>query len=167
MRASWKPAKNLVNNLVAVTGFVAGALFGCTLSLHAQDNAQVYMPSQAVAEWFEKLTRPDYDSMTMGMVKSCCDSGDAYPIVILQEATIGGKEPDGIAEVTDTRARDVKKPNGETKHRPDWSGPIRFKFAGEKVTREIDGNPTSTAWVFANNYVRLTIYCVVPLPPGF
>ena len=38
-----------------------------------------------------------------------------------------------------------------------------------KVTREVKGNPTSTAWAFLSvmdGHVSMT-YCVVPLPPGF
>ena len=100
-------------------------------------------------------------------VISCCDAGDAYPIVILQEASIGGKEYDGIAEVTDPTERLIIKPDGSKKWRQQWKGPLRFKYAGRLVTRELDGNPTTTAWVFAGMYMNAPyVYCVVPLPPG-
>lgn len=129
----------------------------------------VYQPSQAESDWFEHLKRPDYDAVTMGSVVSCCDAGDGYPIVILEEATIGGTQKDGLAEVIDPSARMIVKPNGEKKWRPEWTAPRQFHFAGKIITREIDGNPTKTAWVFASLDfgVPREIYCIVPLPPGF
>ena len=128
---------------------------------HAQDVPE-YRPPPDLARWFEQLTRPDFDASNMSVI-SCCDAGDAYPIIILQEATPGGSQEDGVAEVTDTSARIVIKPDGEHKYRPQWVGPTQFKFAGKKITREIDGNPTSTAWVFYSVHTGY-VYCVVPLP---
>jgi hypothetical protein len=128
----------------------------------------VYRPDKDTAEWFESLERPDYDSMMMSS-KSCCSSGDAYPIKILEEATIGGKQPDGRAVITDGSKRMIVLPNGSRKYRPAITGSLDLRFAGERVTREKNGNPTPTAWVFLRvmdgkvDYV----YCVVPLPPGF
>ena len=145
------------------------AAFGICASVTAcsvRADAPEYRPSDALAHWFESLDRPDFDA-SVDSVISCCDAGDAYPIVILQEATIGGGQLDGIAEVTDPGPRTVIKPNGEKKYRQPWAGPLRFAFPGKKVTREIKGNPTSTAWVFATTYTGVPmIYCVVMLPPG-
>jgi hypothetical protein len=127
-------------------------------------DAPEYHPSQDLANWFESLKRPDFDA-SVSSVMSCCDAGDAYPIVILQEATIGGSQEDGIAQVTDTSARIVVRPDGSRKYRSPWNGPNPFKFTGKKITREMDGNPTPTAWVFYSVFNNI-IYCVVPLPPG-
>jgi hypothetical protein len=46
--------------------------------------------------------------------------------------------------------------------------PFAFKFSSDRVTREVDGNPTDTAWVFFRvTYVNADfVYCVVPLPPS-
>ena len=76
-----------------------------------------------------------------------------------------------MAELSGVRGCMIIKPNGERKWRPEWTGPKRFKYAGNLITREIDGNPTKTAWVFAGGADRsygtmFKIYCVVPLPPG-
>ena len=132
-------------------------------------HGEIFRPTQALADWFERLKRRDWEKLTNEPI-SCCDAGDGYPIEILQEASIGGTEEDGIAEVTDTSPRMIIKPNGERKWRPEWTGPKRFKYAGNLITREIDGNPTKTAWVFAGGAdrsygTRFKIYCVVPLPP--
>ena len=127
-------------------------------------DAPEYHPSADLAQWFESLKRPDFDP-SKESVSSCCDAGDAYPINILQEASIGGGIEDGIAEVTDTSARVVVRPDGSRKYRFKWPGPTQFKFAGKKITREKDGNPTPTAWVFYSVF-RNYVYCVVPLPPG-
>ena len=127
-------------------------------------DAPEYHPSQDLANWFEAFKRPDFDPSVSSVI-SCCDSGDAYPIIILQEATIGGGQEDGIAQVTDTSARIVVRPDGSRKYRSPWNGPNPFKFAGKKITREMDGNPTPTAWVFYSVLTRY-IYCIVPLPPG-
>ena len=47
-------------------------------------------------------------------------------------------------------------------------GKFGFHFSSDRVTREIDGNPTKTAWAFIRNIQGLGdyIYCVVPLPPA-
>ena len=153
-----------------VIGVYIGVLVGCSSVRAQQDDyrGEIFRPSKALAEWFESLDRPDYDAKTMGTIKSCCDAGDAYPIIILQEATPGGEEPDGVAEVTDTSARLIIKPNGDKKWRREWTSPKRFHFPGKLITREIEGNPTQTAWVFATDYTGTPmLYCVVPIPPGF
>lgn len=133
------------------------------------DYGPVYRPDKDTAEWFENLDRPDYDASEMS-TKSCCSSGDAYPIKILEEATIGGKEPDGVAIITDGSKRMIVLPDGRKKYRPEIRAEdLMLHFAGEKVTREVKGNPTSTAWAFLSvmdGHVSMT-YCVVPLPPGF
>ena len=90
-----------------------------------------------LVKWFEGLHRKS-DRFP------CCGMGDAYPIVIDQEASLGGSEVDGIAHVTDGSAR--KYPNGDTRQ-PIPNGTV-IHFSGRQVTREIDGNPTSTAWAF-------------------
>ena len=131
---------------------------------------KVFRPSQEVADWFEGLMRPNRDKLGPGEAKSCCNAGDAYPIVILQEATNGGHDDDGLAEVTDTSERMIVRPDGSYKFRPEWKSDKRFKFAGELITREKDGNPTPTAWVFAgvdtlSGELKI-LYCVVPLPPS-
>jgi len=83
--------------------------------------------------------------------------------VILQEAYYRGGQLDGIAEVTDPGPRTVISQNGEKKYRKPWAGPLRFAFPEKKVTREIKGNPTSTAWVFATTYTGVpTIYALCP-----
>lgn len=149
-----------------VIGAYIGVLVGCSAG-HAQDDYQgpIFRPSQALANWFETLKRPDWKQGDA--VISCCDAGDAYPIIILQEATPGGEEPDGIAEVTDTSARLIIRPDGSRKFRSEWKAPRQFHFPGKLITREIDGNPTSTAWVFATDYTGSPLlYCIVPLPPG-
>ena len=152
----------------AAVGTVLGVC-AFSLAVHADDDVdyhgEIFRPSPDLARWFESLDRPDWK--VGDSIISCCDAGDAYPIVILQEATIGGEEPDGIAEVTDTSARLIIKPDGSRKWRPQWQGPTRFHFPGKLITREIKGNPTSTAWVFATNYTGSPfLYCVVPLPPS-
>jgi hypothetical protein len=152
----------------AAVGTVLG-ICAFSLAVHADDDVdyhgEIYRPSPDIAKWFASLDRPDWKAGDS--IISCCDAGDAYPIVILQEASIGGEEPDGIAEVTDTSARLVITPNGERKWRLQWAGPTRFHFPGKLVTREIKGNPTPTAWVFATvsaGYPKL--WCLVPLPPA-
>ena len=156
-----------ISAAILAIGFCA-SVAACSIQVRADDdyNGEIFRPSPALADWFEHLERRNPPP---GEPVSCCDAGDAYPIVILQEATIDGSELDGIAEVTATNARKVVTPAGHIKWRPEWTGPRRFKFAGKHITRELDGNPTKTAWVFARiEYGYLSfIYCVVPLPPAF
>lgn len=171
-----------ISAAILALGF-CGSVAACTIQVHAQNidappvdyRGEIFRPSPALSDWFEHLMRPNWEKELVrepGAAHSCCDAGDAYPIVILQEASIGGTEPNGIAEVTDTSARMIIKSNGERKWRPEWKMPIGFHFAGEFITREIDGNPTKTAWVFAGGTnpdqgIPFKLYCVVPIPPGF
>ncbi len=139
------------------------------------------------AEWFGRLKRPDVmaeiarnEASSVG-VTSCCDAGDGYPIIIDEEAYPPhiGRELNGRAHVTDPSAKMLLIPDGKggygKKYRPKMEGPLDFKFSADKVVREIDGNPTKTAWVFcAVEYPQSehpgymnTVYCIVPVPPGY
>ncbi len=143
----------------------------------------VYEPPKELAEWFDNLKRPDIASghphdNDMQSAESCCSAGDAYPIEILEDATPphGGTVENGVARVTDPSKRQIiiptRNPDGSyfryAKYRDEITGPLTFHFSSDRVTREKDGNPTKTAWVFVRviggkiNYV----YCVVPLPPS-
>jgi hypothetical protein len=133
-------------------------------------------PPPELADWFEKLKRPDVEQdmrdtgSAHGQVISCCDAGDAYPIEILEEAypPHTGTEENGLARVKDGSQRQVKKPNGEYKYRMEITGSLSFHFSGNKLTREKEGNPTNTAWAFLSilgGEIHRT-YCIVPLPPS-
>ncbi len=143
----------------------------------------IYQPPQDLADWFETLKRPDVaggqpHNGDMATVESCCSAGDAYPIEIIEEATPphGGTIENGVARIIDPSKRQIivptRNPDGSvfpyTKYREEITGPLTFHFSSDRVTREKDGNPTKTAWVF----VRVLggridyVYCVVPLPPS-
>ena len=154
----------------------------------------VFEPTQDLSDWFEQLKRPDIadghphsDVLTSAI--SCCSAGDAYPIEILEDASPphGGTVENGTARVTDPSKRQVivrmRNSDGSVytnaKYRADLEGFIPaitapevgkfgFHFSSDRVTREIDGNPTKTAWAFIRNIQGLGdyIYCVVPLPPS-
>ena len=145
---------------------------------------EMFVPSQDLSDWMETLKRPDivagkphHGDLSISAV-SCCSAGDAYPIDIIEEASPphGGEEENGVARVTDPHHRQIllsrRNANGsvykETKYRQEITGPLTFHFSSDKVTREKDGNPTKTAWVFCrvvDGNIDL-IYCVVPLPPA-
>lgn len=143
-----------------------------------------FTPSSDLAEWFENLKRPDIasghpHSQDLISAISCCSAGDAYPIDILEDASPphGGTVENGTARVTDPTARQIlvpmHNPSGSTynqlKFRDQITGPLTFHFSSDRVTREKDGNPTKTAWVFCRvlNHQIDYVYCVVPLPPSF
>ena len=132
-------------------------------------------PESELTKWFESLHRK-IDKFP------CCGLGDAYPVEILQEATPDPKGElfDGIARVTNVRS--ITFPNGDVRLSIPTGTVIHF--SDNQLTREIDGNPTATAWAFLS--VRRNgddqqdtsgtlnidgemhgVYCVVPLPPGF
>jgi hypothetical protein len=142
----------------------------CTPPLaFAQDAPEVHIAPD-VAKWFEDLKRPDIDPGAG--VTSCCDFGDAYPCEILEEAEPHTLEW-GRLRITDTTPRTLRIPTPTGAVREKFRSRITddppiYRYQGMKVTRERDGNPTSTAWVFAyvNDGKLDTIYCVVPLPPG-
>ena len=138
------------------------------------------------ADWFASLKRTDIvnakkrGELIEATAESCCDAGDGYPIRILEDAypPHTGTELNGTAEVTDRTAKTlvIKNHDGtyHKKYRPAWTGDPVFKWPGNKLTRELEGNPTKTAWVFArintdgepNPGALREIYCIVPLPPG-
>jgi len=144
------------------------------------------------ARWFEALTRTDVvDDKANGTVveaapQSCCNAGDGYPIIIDEDAypPHSGKEENGTAHVIDPSAKIIMVPNGKEadgsthytpKYRPAITGNLTFHFSGNKITREIEGNPTKTAWLFAKvgypsegmdaGQIKI-VYCIVPLPPS-
>jgi hypothetical protein len=112
----------------------------------AQDPPTI-TPSSDLVEWFESLKRPDVEAAIargepgagLGVV-SCCGVGDAYPIVIDQEAMSGHREQEGHATVTDPSAVvfNIKEADGTTKmkFRPAVTGRKTFTFSGELVTKE-------------------------------
>lgn len=163
---------------------VARAQDPSLFSLNPGEHFEIVEPD--MGEWFASLKRTDIvDAKSQGLVveaaaESCCDAGDGYPIRILQEPWPPhiGTEYNGVAEVTDRSAKTlvIKNHDGtyRKKYRPEWTGDPVFKFPGNKLTRELEGNPTKTAWVFAglgatdgsNQGTLQTIYCIVPLPPS-
>ncbi len=148
------------------------------------ETSEVIKPDDA--DWFASLKRTDVvDAKKDGtaieaMAESCCDAGDGYPIRILEDAypPHTGTEYNGTAEVTDRTAKTliIMGHDGtyHKKYRPAWTGDPVFKWPGNKLTRELEGNPTKTAWVFArietdgepNPGSLKEIYCIVPLPPS-
>ena len=134
-------------------------------------NPDAFHPDQALADWFEGLKRPAESRKTfLTDVVSCCDAGDAYPIEIIEEATIDGTQADGRARVKDPSARIIQPADLHEKYRPPLTrGPLEFKYAGVAVVKEKYGNPTPTAWAFLRvieGEIQF-VYCVVQLPPGF
>lgn len=140
---------------------------------------KIFEPDKDLAGWFESLKRPDvqqykldHDGDAGGDIESCCDAGDAYPIEILQDAfpPHTGREENGSARVLDGSQRQIKKPSGEYKYRMTIKPEnLKFNFAGNKYTREREGNPTGTAWAFLSVWGDGEIhkvYCIVPLPPS-
>jgi hypothetical protein len=137
---------------------------------------KIFEPSEDLADWFASLKRPDIQRIMKDVgeipyneVISCCDAGDAYPIEILEEAwpPPDGIKENGLARITDATKRQIKTKSG-FKFRDEITGPLTFHFPAKVVTREREGNPTGTAWVFLS-VVRgeiSKIYCVVPLPPS-
>ena len=139
------------------------------------------------SKWFESLKRSEFRDRIVE-VDSCCGVGDAYPIKILEDAYpphVGIKE-NGLAVVTDPSAKTLQIPNGKDelgrmtymqKYRPPITGKLEFAFSGNKLTREIEGNPTRSAWAFlrvvttGESTTRAGtidyVWCVVPLPPGY
>ena len=114
-----------------------------------------------LAAWFESLHR-DYDDL------SCCGAGDAYGVLILEEADPA--QPDnytGTAKVIDGLEKIIETDHGPKHRRPLPYG-TQFKFKYNHKS-EKQGNPTSHAWAFLGVHVDnvlSTVYCVIPLPPG-
>lgn len=149
--------------------------------------------SEEIANWHESLKRPDIEAArahgedVAAEISSCCGVGDAYNINILEEAwpPHTGTEENGLAVVTDPGAKNILIPDGRdalgriqyrSKYRyPIAPGQERFKFSGNKLTRELEGNPLKTAIAFlrvqssgeANPGSITMVWCVVPLPPSF
>jgi hypothetical protein len=170
-------------------GDMGGAMQGppaLTDAEMAERYGQVFEPKEDLSDWFESLKRPDIaagkphlgnaDNMT---AVSCCSAGDAYPCEILEEASPphGGTVENGRLRIIDRTKRQIrvmtKNDNGSRYGRMLYRGELNDdqefqKYSSDKVTREKDGNPTSTAWVFLRNDQGTVayIYCVVPLPPG-
>ena len=125
-----------------------------------QDRAPVDAPEsieyidQDRAEWFSQLRRTDVvidkaNGLIVGETPdSCCDAGDGYPIIVDEDAYPPhiGTEANGTAHVTDPSAKMIILPDGTKKYRPAITGNLTFHFAGNKITREREGNPTKTAW---------------------
>ena len=154
-----------------------------------QDRAPVDAPEsveyidQDRAEWFSQLRRTDVvidkaNGLIVGETPdSCCDAGDGYPIIVDEDAYPPhiGTEANGTAHVTDPSAKMIILPDGTKKYRPAITGNLTFHFAGNKITREREGNPTKTAWAFLHvgypsegmdaGQIK-TIFCVVPIPPS-
>lgn len=179
-------------------GFIAGLVIGVAWTIHSaraqyigdwgvtEQGIPELHPAKEMSDWMESLNRPSYDPDLMpNGVQSCCSLGDAYPIEIKEEAIPGYAKTEGYACVTDTRAIQIKLPNGSYKYRRRLDGNPCFHYTGVKLTREKDGNPTKTAWAFLkvgdpgeNPYASPDsvksdgptaiqyIYCVVPLPPA-
>ena len=121
----------------------------------------------ALAEWFMSLRREDN--------MSCCGLGDAYPCQILREADPDKPYEDtGLVQITDGRELNVLN---NTVHRPALRRGLQIAFPFFKMTKEKNGNPTDTAWIFLSVYEANPpsaetngvgqVYCVVPLPVGY
>jgi hypothetical protein len=149
------------------------------------DAKTVTIPEE-MAKWFENLKRQEVlnarehgDVVSqLPFTESCCGAGDAYPIIILEDAypAHSGKIENGRARVTDTSARRILLPDGSSKYRQAITGNPEFKFSGNKITKEIQGNPTQTAWAFLrvmSQYSTISggvidyVWCVVPMPPSY
>ena len=74
-----------------------GVAFCSLRPAHAFDHG--FDPASPVTQFFDQFKRP-YCAPGIE-VCSCCGKADAYPVVIDQEATIDGTEPDGTAHVID------------------------------------------------------------------
>lgn len=117
-----------------------------------------------IAAWFSNIHRKD------GF--PCCGVADAYSIHILVEADPRRpEEQTGLAEIGD--GRELTLMHGSV-HRPSLPDGLQFRFKFAQISREVDGNPTSSAWAFLSVADRRgdgpnainTVFCVVPLPPG-
>ena len=120
-----------------------------------------YDPNNETVKWFESLERQHCPTQP-GC--KCCGKGDAYEIVIDQEATIDGTEEDGVAHVIDGSAKEF--PDGSKRdYIPNGT---EFKFSGQQVTKLKQGNPTNKMWGFLSYWhgAITVVWCVVPLPPG-
>lgn len=156
--------------LLLSAGFVVWVMVFCIHAASAEDmefmkpqSHHGYDPNDARVKWFEQLERPKCPTKEPCF---CCGKTDAYPIVIDQEAILEGDEPTGTGHVLDGSPKTY--PDG-TK-REELPNGLVFKFPGNAVTKLKQGNPTGTAWGFFSvwppNTIH-TIWCVVPLPPGF
>lgn len=140
-----------------VVGIIGLLLFAWAKSAHAFDHH--WNPNSPVAEWYRNLKVPNQNPRT----SSCCDKGDAYRIEILQEP-LDDTNRQGEAVVTD--GEEIHFDDGTIRARIDVG--THFKFPKSLMNPPSDGNPTTSAVLFATAYEgKITnIYCVVPLLPG-
>lgn len=152
---------------VAAVWIFVGALIAAVIMTwperaHALDHG--FDKNSPIGQWMADLERP----WCLPGVKHCfcCGIADAYPIRILEEATVNGEEPDGLAEIADGSAKEW--PDG-TKRAPIQTG-LQFRFRGKDVVKLSAGNPTGTAWAFLwptdDGKAIKTQWCIVPLPPS-
>ncbi len=160
--AAWRRLARLVAALILGFVVVAVGVECCSpRAAHAFDHD--FDPASPVTQFFDQLERP-YCAPGIEIC-SCCGKADAYPVVIDQEATIDGTEPDGTAHVIDGSA--IVYPDGTS--RSFIPGGTVFHFTGRDVTKLEQGNPTRTAWAFlalGQTGTIAIVWCVVPLPPA-
>lgn len=115
--------------------------------------------SPELARWYAALRNRDGSP--------CCGEGDSYPVEILEEPSLDGKKM-GTAVITDPNPGNVVMADRTIITKPPITGPLQFQYHYSHVVHERYGMPLHHAIAFlrvANGQI-ITVYCVVPLPPG-
>ena len=147
--------------------FVIGA-YACSPTLAP---AQIWNAPPKAPEGTPPTNSPELQHWYMSLRNKdgspCCGEGDAYPVEVLEEPSLNDKKM-GVAVVTNPAPGDVVTADRTIITRPRITGPLEFKYYYSHVVHERFGMPLRHAIAFLRviNGQIVTVYCVVPLPPG-